>query len=353
VAAGVVAVSVLAMVLVGAGRLVAINAVPRPDGEVFSPPTPAQLSDLAARLQLPASLSYVPVTMLDDTANTRDRLVSRSRIPDMSGYALPGQYTRFLWHLGAEDRTVFWYVMADGTRPTTMDDRKVLTAEVPGNLTESEVGNQPGLLIVVPSSTYFDGFGDVAQFNTIQARAWIPWDPATHQLRLDTPRVFPLSMTLYDHERFTATAKQGAVAEAGPQRVVAGGPLLRAIALQPAETPENGRRAASISYSDVWLPPDGQFRASFALHPRNFLHAGVGPITLQVSVQSGDGQMVVAEQHIIDPLDKDHQTYQGIQLDLGAGEAMRRGSIEIRVLSETSGTEIPAVLVAEPRIVQP
>jgi hypothetical protein len=192
----------------------------------------------------------------------------------------------------------------------------------------------------------------VAQHNVIATRAWIPWDSVSHQFRIDAPRIFPLSTTLYDHDRFMVATTQGTLAEAGPQRVVLGDLLLRALSFKPTQSVEGGQHEASILYSNLWLPPGGQIVGWFALHPRYFLHAAAGPISLQITVRADDGQSVTWAGNL-DPMDKDHQSYQPVKLDLAAGQFGQRGSLEIRVLTPSAATEAPEVFIAEPRIVQP
>jgi hypothetical protein len=281
----------------------------------------------------------------------RDRLVPRSRLPDLTAFVVPGQFTRSLWQSPTRTPMIVWYVAADSTHPTTLD-RNLLMAEAPGNLDQPEFANDPGLLVIVPTSNYFDAIGDVVQWNVMQARAWIPWDTACHQLRMDAIRVFPFSATLYDHERFTAAKRTESVAESGPQRVKAGDLLLRALALQPGEFPGAGEPTASITYDKVWLPSQGQVRAWIALHPRYFQHAQARTLSVRMEVAIPGRDHIV---HVLrlDPMNKDQQTYQPVEQDPPSLPEGQRGAITIRVLTPDSPTEMAEVLAAEPRVVQP
>jgi 4-amino-4-deoxy-L-arabinose transferase-like glycosyltransferase len=338
----------VALVLgIGGIRLVAANAAQPPDPGVLEVPTEGDLAGLAQRLQLPGDLRYINA---DSFEATRARLVTGKLPPDLTAYAIPGQFTRFLWYLPEQDRTLYWFVFADRLRPAALD-RNLLTAESSGHLPVNEYGNHPGLLVLLPTSAYFDATGDVAQQNVLAARAFIPLDDTLRRFRLQDATTFPLSVPLYDRQRFDAATKHGQVAEMGPIRVQLGDRNTRALSLQPTEMASNGEHIASITYGDVWVPPAAQFTAWVALHPRVFGHTDVGQLRVEVDVVSDGREMPLAALEL-DPMNAQQRVYLPFHVALSNVQG-QRVQLVLRVASTPSATATGEVLVGEPRIFAP
>jgi hypothetical protein len=317
------------------------------ESQAFVPPSGVDLSTLADRLGLPENPEYVTV---DTFRSIRAGLVSGKLPSQPASYAVPGNFTRFLWNLSDQNRTLYWYLFADHTRPPSLDLTR-LTVESTGDLTSSQFGNRSGLLIIVVDSAYFDATGDVAQQNVLTARAFVPWDETANRFTVETPTVFPLGVPLYDHARFQASEILGRVNEAGPLRVQLGDRLLRALSFQPSE-PLMGSaagRQAAITYHQLWIPQRGHLQAWFALHPRLFGNSTLGPLRLQVNVASSTGTVVV-DQYTLDPMDSSQRSYAPIDIDLSAFSG-RTVDLQLAVLVGTASGEGGEVLIGEPRLV--
>lgn len=335
----------IVVALLGTGSLVAANVVPVKASEAYIPPTPTDLQTLAATLELPAPPQYVDASSY---AQVYASLVSGKLPSAPTVYAIPGQFTRFLWYLADQDRTLYWYVFSDRARPASLDLARI-TAESVGQLTDTNYGNRDGLLIAVTDSAYFDATGDVTLQNVVTARAFVPWDDVAHRFRVDSPTVFPLAIPLYDHARFGAADRAGNVSEAGPLRVRSDGRLLRALSFVPSRVVAAGERDAAITYRDIWIPTGAHLKGWIALHPRLFGNSSVGIERVQIGVATATGTVQLAE-YELDPLDTEQRSYAPVDVDLTALAGDTVG-LQLRVLSSTTSADGGEVLVAEPRLV--
>jgi hypothetical protein len=336
----------LLVVLFGGTLLIAANVAPASASETYPVPTSADLDVLAAKLRLPSPPRYLD-TQSYDALHTS--LVS-SKLPETPlAYAVPGQFTRFLWYLSDQSRTLFWFVFADRTRPPSLD-RNLLTAEAPGYLREPDLGNKLGLLVLLPTNAYFDATGDVSQQNVLGARAFVPWDPDQHRFRLDAPMVFPLTTPLYDHVRFDLAHKNGSISEFGPVRVQAGDRLIRALEFQPK--PDDTTRQASLTYPRVWIPTNAVFHAWISLHPRLFNHADLGLVHVEVRASADNREVTVADQ-VLDAMDPTQRVYLPLQADVSAfGGSV--ADLTIRVWgADPRAQQAPDVLIGEPQLIMP
>jgi hypothetical protein len=342
------AAAVVLVVVAGGIRLAYVNLVPA-QSAAFVPPSPEQMSQLAKDLGLSEPIRYV-----DEQAfpATRPVLESKDVPAEMMAYALPGQFTRFLWNFEDQDRTAFWYVLADHATPPALD-RTLIIGEALGRLTVAEYRDRSGLLLVAPTSGYQTSKGDLTQFSLIAARAFVPWDNTTGSFRLDQIVRFPLAIRLQGEERFKAAPKTGKVEERGLVRVKSGDKNLPAVTFEttaPASGGDGGKEA-SVTYSHLWLPQAGRFTSWISIHPALFAHADIGKPQIEVRVRANDRDVVVGER-VLDPMNADERQYLPFDLDLSPF-AGQRIDLTIRVLSPAPAKETAVVVVGEPRIVMP
>jgi hypothetical protein len=333
------------VLVVGAGlvRLAAVNLQPAPS-EALPAPTVDQLQAVAARLGLTGPTVYV------DTASfgpTRNQLMSGSLPTSTSTtYAFPGEYTRFLWYLDDQDRTLFWYVFSDLTRPASLD-RNLITGETPGRLDVSTYSNRMGLLFVTPTSSYFDQTGVVELQNVLSVRGFAPWDAVSQRFQFEDTTAFPLAWPLYDDVHVKAAERAGNVSDPSPIRLQADGPMLRSLDFRPGRT-----QPATLTYSDIAVPPASEFRADVGLHPRLAGNNGVGHPRLQVTLRTADGQTVQLLDHSLDPRHAPDLDFSLLQADLGAyaGQSI---DLTISATADPTATQDPDILVGEPKLYTP
>ncbi|MBV9894968.1 MAG: hypothetical protein JO020_12430 [Chloroflexi bacterium] len=343
-----VAMLVVAMCILGAIRLALANIAPPEPSQAFVEPSPEQLSGLAERLGLPQTPQYITA---DSFPAARYQLVSGKLPAQPAVYAVPGEFTRFLWNLSDYNRTIYWYVFSDHVRPTSLDlTRTRITAESVGNLTNAQFGNRQGLLIIFAESSYFDATGDIAQQNVLTARAFIPWDASSDRFLTDAPVTFPLNVPLYDDERYAAASIVGTVAETGPLRVQTGGRLFRALSFQPNAAMTDGEvgRQAAITYHNLWVPQSGHLQGWIALHPRLFGNASIGPLHVQVRVIANGATTIVSD-YQLNPTNTSQRDYEPMDADLSAygNETI---DVQLRVLVSTVTGDGGEVLFGEPNL---
>lgn len=343
------AATVVLLVVAGAVRLAYVNLVPS-QGVAFVAPSPEQMSQLANDLGLSEPIRYV-----DEQAfpATRPLLEAKDVPAETVAYALPGQFTRFIWNIEDQDRTAFWYVQADHATPSSLD-RTLILGEALGRLTVAEYRDRSGLLLVAPTSGYQTSRGDMTQYSLIAARAFVPWDNATRSFRLDQIVRFPFGIRLHGEERFKAASKTGKVEEQGLVRVKTADKNLPALVFETLADVGGGAagdKEASITYPRLWLPLAGRFTAWVSLHPVRFGHTDAGKPQVEVSVRTNNRDIVVG-QHVFDPMNADERQYLPLDLDLSpfAGQHV---DLTIRVLSPAPAKETAVVVVGEPRIVMP
>jgi 4-amino-4-deoxy-L-arabinose transferase-like glycosyltransferase len=343
------AAAVVLVVVAGGVRLAYVNLVPG-DTVAFVRPSSEQMSQLAKELGLSEPIRYV-----DEQAfpATRPPLESKDIPAEIAAYALPGQFTRFIWNIEDQERTAFWYVLADHARPPALD-RTLILGEALGRLTVAEYRDRSGLLLVAPTSGYQTSRGDVSQFSLIAARAFIPWDSGTRSFRLDQIVRFPLGIRLQGEERFRAASKRGKVEEQGLVRVKTGDKNLPALVFETTSNVDggvDGDKEASVTYPRLWLPQPGRFTAWISVHPSRFAHADIGKPRVEVWVRANDRDVVVGER-VLDPMNADERQYLPVDFDLSPF-AGQRIDLTIRVLSSAPATAPAVVVVGEPRIVIP
>jgi 4-amino-4-deoxy-L-arabinose transferase-like glycosyltransferase len=336
---------VLAAVLIvgmGGARLVAANVGQTP-GQPFQVPSIAELETMSDQLGLSLPINYV-----DDAAfaKVRAELISGSIPLKPEAYALPGQFTRFLWYVDDEQRTLYWYVYSDQERPATLD-RNLLLVESLGELPQASFRDRSGLLLVAQNSAYDDSAGQPTLMNLLTTRAFIPWDSATNGFRLDQAVRFPLDTPLYDHKRFATAHISGNVVEAGPQAVKTGDRTVRAYSL---EAPQKGG-SADLRFSNLWILGKAEFRAWVSLHPQFFGNRSASVQTLEVRVRDGAREDTIARIQI-DPMRPEQQVYVPLIADLSP-YANKSVDLTIGVISAESGQSTAEVLVGEPRVVSP
>lgn len=331
----------------GAVRLAAANILPPENPEAIPSPDARELAELARALSLPGPLIYVDAIGFDAA---RIRLLSGALPADDISYALPGQFTRFLWYVSDQDRTIYWFVYSDRPRPPSLD-RTLLLGESSGRLLSADFRDRFGLLIVTPTSSYWGGGGDPTQNNHLPTRAFVPWDPATGRIQWESDIVFPLNTTLYDDKRFEAAHREGRVVPSGPQKVRLEDRLLRALSFQPDSPLGDQERQAAISYRGLWMGPGAQFQAWVALHPRFFGREQVGKLRAELYVRAGDREMLIAG-HDLDPSNREQWIYTPWNVDL-SGYAGQRADLTIQVRGSSAVTETAEVLIGEPRLIMP
>jgi hypothetical protein len=332
----------LIVTAVGLIRLADVNLQPA-ETRALAHPTGEQLTALVARIGLPGPVVYVDEALFGPT---RELLMSGQPPRTHTIYAIPGQYTRFLWHLEDQDRTLFWYVYADQTRPLALD-RNLITGESVGRLLVANFANRPGLLFVAPTTSYFDRTGVVALQNVLTVRAFAPWDDRAGRFLLEDAHVFPLSWPLYDEAHVATASREGQVSDLGPLRLTPTGRMLRSLGFRPAGLAQT----ATLIYRDVWVPPATEFRAGYALHPRFAGHNQIGRPRLEVSLQTGTETVMLLE-HTFDSARKADFDFAPLHADL-APFSDQRVDIIVRVLADPSATQTPEVLLGEPQLLTP
>jgi hypothetical protein len=329
------------IVAVGLVRLAAINLQP-PSTQLLTVPSGEQLSALAARMGLPGPVLYVEDSQF---IVIRNLLMSGAPPLTQTIYAVPGEYTRFMWYLDGQDRTLFWYVFADQTRPPALD-RNLITGEVAGHLPLSTYANQMGLLLVAPTSSYFDHTGVLQLQNVLTVRGFAPWDDTNKRFRLEDTQIFPLSWPLYDDAHMKAAVHQGEITDLGPIPLQVGGRVLRTLDFHPT----GSANPTSLAFNDVYVPPASEFRVNVALHPRFSQHSAIGHPRVDVTLRTPDGQSAGLLDYTLDPARRSDVDFVLLQADLAqySGQVV---DITLTAMRDPTSPEIPDVLIGEPQIV--
>jgi hypothetical protein len=237
--------------------------------------------------------------------------------------------------------------MADNSRPASLN-RHLWLGEALGHLGVSDFRDRQGLLIVVPTSPFFDSTGEVGMFTVPPARAFVPWDRTTRSFRTDAVVVFPLGTRLYSEERFKAAPKEGKVQQVGQYRVRTDDRLLPALVFEPTASAADGQRVAAVSYEQLWLPQGARFTAWASVHPSLFARPDIGKPRIEIHVRA-NGADVVAGEYVLDPMDVSERQYVPFEADLSAfGD--QPVDLTIRVVSTDAQSTLPVVVVGEPRI---
>jgi hypothetical protein len=324
----------------GSARMVAANAAPPPSAP-FDAPSADQLQLLATQLGLNLPVTYASTDVFDAV---RADLISGVVAQRPRAYALPGQFSRFIWDIDDQQRTISWFVVSGYERPLVLD-RNLLLVESLGDLSEQAFRDRNGLLLVVQNSAYDDSIGHVTALNVVTTRAFVPWDATLHTFRFDQTVSFPLDTPLYDHKRFVAAQVSGNVSEAASQQVQTGDRSVRAYSL---EAPQPGGTAA-VTFGNVYIPGSGAFQAWVSLHPRFFNSASAGTQRVDVRVRDGTGETTVAEL-LLDPARSDQRTYLSITADLSSF-ADENVDLTIAVTSSDTSHSTAEVLIGEPRVI--
>jgi lambda repressor-like predicted transcriptional regulator len=316
------------VIVVGLLRLLVVNIAP-PEAHPLVVPTPAELTLAANRLGLDSQVVYVGTP---EFGPTRNALMSGKLPQDQTVYAIPGEFTRFVWYLDDQNRTLFWYVFSDASRPAALD-KLLITAEVDGRLPVSDVANHQGLLFVAPTSAYFDRTGVVMLQNVLTVRGFAPLDTETRRFQLDKIQLFPLSWPLFDTAHFADAARVGAVIDEGPLQLATTGRMLRTLDVR---TPRS-----SIRFSHVWVTPGAEFRADIALDPRSDRRPEIGKPRLTITVQDSPQAEVT-----LDPDRSVDFDFKPVRFDLGS-----YAGTYVDVTLTAVGPADADVLIGEPRLV--
>jgi 4-amino-4-deoxy-L-arabinose transferase-like glycosyltransferase len=339
--------SVLLLTL-GAALMVVANVAPA-QPRLFIAPDAAELDALARKLALPKPIHYIGGPEAFDTSLS---LLTRTRLPEsIVGYAVPGQFSRFLWYVSDQDRTEFWFFFANRPRPDSLDQR-LLFVEAAGRLALATFRDQFGLLVLAPTNAY-SSHGHPLQFRLITARAFVPWDPQRNRFALESAVIFPLPMLLVDPARVAAADVRGQAGAGGLAMVNSGGPNLRTLNLQPSlPTNEGSYRESAMTFSDVEILPGARFESFVSLHPRLFGLSDSSPVTLQLWIRSGGRGAMIAERVLKAKAEAEERTYLPFTADLSR-YAGQRVKLTLRAMGSAATPHNDEVLVGEPRIVTP
>lgn len=337
------------LLTLGAARMVVANSTPS-QPEPFIAPDTVELRTLMERLGLPRPIHYVGTP---DAFDNSLPLLTRTSLPEqIDTYAVPGQFSRFLWHIADQHRTEFWFFFANRPRPDSLD-RTLLWVEAAGRLDLATFRDGYGLLVLAPTNAYFISSGDWKQLNLIPARAFVPWDPQRNRFAVESAVVFPLPILLVDLARVAVATMRGQAGLGGLQMVNLGAPNLRTLTLQPS-LPLSGEpyKESAITFSDLEILSGAQFKSFISLHPRLFGLSNSPPVTLQLWVNSGGRDVLVAKrvlhaksqvgERMYVPFDADFSRYAGQKIKL-----------TLRALGSAVTPDLDEVLVGEPRIVMP
>jgi 4-amino-4-deoxy-L-arabinose transferase-like glycosyltransferase len=335
---------ILGMVLM----VIASVAPTRP--EPFTAPDVAELRLLRERLGLPRPIQYVGGSKeFDDVLP----VLTRTSLPErIDAYAVPGQFSRFLWYVTDQDRTEFWFFFANRPRPDSLDRRR-LWVEAAGRLELASFRDRYGLLVLTPANAYFISSGHWVLLNLITARAFVPWDPQRNRFAVESAVVFSLPTLLVDPMRVAAADVKGHAELGGPVMVNPGGPNLRTLRLQPSLRVDGGPyKESAMTFSGVEILPKAQFKSFVSLHPRLFGLSESPPVTLQLWIRPGGRDRLAAQRVLKAKTEAGERMYLPFAADLGP-YAGQRVTLTLRVVGSAATPQNDEVLIGEPRIVIP
>lgn len=337
------------LLTLGAARMVVANITPS-QPEPFIAPDTVELRTLMERLGLPRPIHYVGTSEAFDNSLP---LLTRTSLPEqIDTYAVPGQFSRFLWYVADQDRTEFWFFFANRPRPDSLD-RNLLWTEATGRLDVARFRDRYGLLVLAPTNAYFISSGDWKQLNLIPARAFVPWDPQRNRFAMEGVVVFPLPTLLVDPTRIAAATVKGQAGPAGQVIVNSGGPNLRTLSLQPSLPLSGGPyKESAITFSDMEILPGARFKSFISLHPRLFGLSNSPPVSLQLWVNSGGRDVPVAERVLHAKSQVGERMYVPFDADLSR-YAGQRIKLTLRAVGSAATRDLDEVLIGEPRIVTP
>lgn len=333
----------------GVTRMVVANVTPsRP--EPFIGLNTLELEILGKHLGLPRQIHYV------DTPEAFQKalpLLTRTSLPEqILAYAVPGQFSRFLWHVQDQDRTEFWFIFANRPRPDSLD-RHQLWVEAAGRLDLATFRDRYGLLVLAPTNAYFISSGYWILLNLITARAFVPWDSQRNRFAVESAVIFSLPTLLVDPMRVATAYVKGQAELGGLVMVNSGGPNLRTLRLQPS-LPVNDKpyKESAMTFSDVEILPGAQFKSFVSLHPRLFGLSNSPPVTLQLWIRSGGRDEMIAERVLKAKTEAEERMYLPFTVDLSR-YAGQRVKLMLRVVGSAATPQNDEVLVGEPRIMTP
>lgn len=333
----------------GVTRMVVANVTPsRP--EPFIGLNTLELEILGKHLGLPRQIHYV------DTPEAFQKalpLLTRTSLPEqIDAYAVPGQFSRFLWYVADQDRTEFWFFFANRPRPDSLD-RHQLWVEAAGRLDLATFRDRYGLLVLAPTNAYFISSGYWILLNLITVRAFVPWDSQRNRFAVESAVIFPLPMLLVDPMRVAAADVKGQAELGGLVMVNSGGPNLRTLRLQPS-LPVNDRpyKESAMTFSDVEILLGAQFKSFVSLHPRLFGLSDSPPVTLQLWIRSGGRDEMIAERVLKAKTEAEERMYVPFDADLSR-YAGQRIKLTLRAMGSAATRDLDEVLIGEPRIVTP
>lgn len=337
------------LLTLGAARMVVANVTPS-QPEPFIAPDTRELNTLGRRLGLPRPIHYV-----DNAEAFRETLplLTRTSLPEqLMVYAVPGQFSRFLWYVADHDRTEFWFFFANRPRPDSLD-HNLLWTEATGRLDVATFRDRYGLLVLAPTNAYFISSGDWKQLNLVTARAFVPWDPQRNRFSIESAVAFPLPTLLVDPARVAAATVKGQAGPAGQVIVNSGGPNLRTLSLQPSLPLRGGPyKESAITFSDLEILPGARFKSFISLHPRLFGLSNSPPVSLQLWVNSGGRDVPLAERVLYTKSQVGERMYVPFDADLSR-YAGQRIKLTLRAVGSAATRDLDEVLIGEPRIVTP
>jgi hypothetical protein len=330
----------------GTARLAMANVLAPRDAPDLPVPSEAELAGLAARLGLPGPLTYAAGSTYGEA---RARVTSSELPTELKAYVFPGQFTRFVWYVQPQDRSMFWFVWSDRVRPRTLD-LDMLWGEAQGRMRLAEFRDRFGLLVFAPTNVYAPN-SDTPRMHMIATRAFVPWDEAAGRFRLEAPIIFPLSIPLLDAKRMEMARKEGQVTEIGSLQIRPEEGSLATLGLRPTEAAGAAERSAAITFPDVLMPPGARFQTAVSLHPRLIGNPNVGPLRLELRVRAAAQNAIVAVREI-EPRNREEWRYVTWEADL-SGYAGQRVDLTLRAVTSSASAEPGEVVTADPRVVMP
>lgn len=336
-------------IIFGLARLIAAN-VASPQPELFAAPAAAELDTLGKQLGLPTPIQYIGNSEAFEQALP---ILTQTDLPQqLTVYVMPGQFSRFIWYVADQYRTEFWFFFANRPRPDSLD-RNRLWAEVRGRLDLAEFRDRYGLLVLAPTNAYFILSGDWKLLTLVPARAFVPWDSQRNRFVVEDAVVFPLSILFVDPARVKAATVKGSAGAGGQVIVNSGGPNLRALKFQPSLPVKDSTYKESVmTFPDLEILPGAQFKSFVSLHPRLFGLSNSPPVAVQLWVNSGEQDALVAERALNAKSQVNERMYLPFDADLSR-YAGQRINLMLRVVGSAATPDADEVLVGEPQIVMP
>jgi len=333
------------IVLLGVARLIAVNLV-HPQPTTFVSPTEAELETLGQKIGLPTQIIYIDKP--GQFEETKELLNSPELPRQVVPYAIPGQFSRFLWYLKDHDRTEFWYFYANQVPPPSLD-QNVLWVEVADGLDIKTYRDDYGLLVLVPMNAYFIGSGDWKLLNMLQARAFVPWDVARNRFVIEETIIFPISTLLVDPVRLEDAVVMGQAEAGGQVMVDPMGPTLRTLKLRPSLPIENDTKKESIiTFQDLYILPGAQFKSFVTRYLEDPNLAISSPVTIELWIHVNGKDSMLASTS----LDEKSTNYSPFVVDVSHYSG-QKVNLSIRVIGISENPDADEVLIGEPQIFAP